>query len=69
MNKVKIKDNLHWIGVVDKDLKVFDVVMETQFGTSYNSYLLEPDEGCVIFETVKEQFAISAVGFPLGPTK
>jgi len=56
MNIVKIKDNLHWIGSVDKDLRVFDVVMETKFGTSYNSYLLETSEGAVIFETVKEKF-------------
>ena len=56
MNIVKIKDNLHWIGAVDKDLRIFDVVMETKFGTSYNSYLLETSEGAVIFETVKEKF-------------
>lgn len=56
MDIVKIKDNLHWIGSVDKDLRIFDVVMETKFGTSYNSYLLETSEGAVIFETVKEKF-------------
>ncbi len=56
MNVVNIKKNLHWIGAVDKDLRIFDVVMETKFGTSYNSYLLETSEGAVIFETVKEKF-------------
>lgn len=56
MKVMEIKDNLHWIGAVDKDLRIFDVVMETKFGTSYNSYLLETSEGAVIFETVKEKF-------------
>ena len=37
----QIKDDLYWIGVLDKELAVFDVVMETKYGTSYNSYLIK----------------------------
>lgn len=53
MSSVLIKDNLHWVGVQDHDLRVFDVVMNTQYGTSYNSYILKTDEGSVLFETAK----------------
>jgi NADH oxidase (H2O-forming) len=53
MASVKIKDNLYWVGVQDHDLRVFDVIMETEFGTSYNAYLLKTDEGAILFETAK----------------
>jgi len=53
MSSVLIKDNLYWVGVQDHDLRVFDVIMQTEYGTSYNSYLLKTDEGAVLFETAK----------------
>ena len=53
MSNVLIKDNLYWVGVQDHDLRVFDVIMQTEYGTSYNSYLLKTDEGSVLFETAK----------------
>jgi len=56
MEAIKIREDLYWIGIVDKDLEVFDVVMETEYGTSYNSYLLKTDEGVILFDTVKEKF-------------
>jgi flavorubredoxin/NADPH-dependent 2,4-dienoyl-CoA reductase/sulfur reductase-like enzyme len=56
MAAVKIKENLYWVGVQDHDLRVFDVVMETEYGTSYNSYLLKTPEYNVLFETAKLKF-------------
>ena len=53
MSSVKIKNDLYWVGVQDYDLRVFDVIMHTDYGTSYNSYLLKTDEGAVLFETAK----------------
>ncbi|RLD12524.1 MAG: hypothetical protein DRI44_00190 [Chlamydiae bacterium] len=53
MANVKISDNLFWVGVQDHDLKVFDVIMQTEYGTSYNSYLLKTDDGAILFETSK----------------
>ncbi len=55
MNCLPLLDNLYWIGVQDHDLEVFDIVMETKYGTSYNSYLLK-DEKTVLFETVKVKY-------------
>ena len=40
-NKIlKVTDDVKWIGVLDPDLVTFDVVMETKYGTTYNSYFI-----------------------------
>jgi flavorubredoxin/NADPH-dependent 2,4-dienoyl-CoA reductase/sulfur reductase-like enzyme/rubredoxin len=53
MANVKIKEDLYWVGVQDHELRVFDVIMETEFGTSYNAYLLKTKAGAILFETAK----------------
>lgn len=53
MKKLELKNNVTWIGALDPDLRVFDIIMETQFGTSYNSYLVKGEEKVALFETVK----------------
>ena len=53
---MKIKEltkDLFWVGNLDPDLRVFDIIMVTEFGTSYNSYLLKGSEKTVLFETSK----------------
>lgn len=40
MQSVKIKDGVYSVGVQDPDLEIFDIVMRTEYGTSYNSYLI-----------------------------
>lgn len=58
MNKpLKVLENLYWVGALDPDLKIFDIIMETKYGTTYNSYLLKGREKTVLFETVKDKFA------------
>ena len=37
---LEAKDNIYWVGALDKDLRTFDVIMRTEFGTTYNSYLV-----------------------------
>lgn len=56
MSAVKIHDNFYWVGAQDHKLRVFDVVMETQYGTSYNSYILKTAGFTILFETVKAKF-------------
>ncbi|MCK5844000.1 MAG: MBL fold metallo-hydrolase, partial [Victivallales bacterium] len=53
MSSKEIRKGLHWVGVQDHELRVFDVIMRTEYGTSYNAYLLKTDEGAVLFETAK----------------
>ena len=40
----------------DHDLRVFDIVMHSDWGTSYNAYAVRGAEGVALFETVKEKF-------------
>jgi flavorubredoxin len=55
-NKViKINEDVSWIGVLDPGLVTFDIVMQTKFGTTYNSYFINAEKKVVI-ETVKEPF-------------
>lgn len=55
MDTVKIKDDVYWVGVVDPELVVFDIVVPTEHGTTYNSYLVR-GEKIAIVDTVKAQF-------------
>lgn len=55
-NKIlKISNSVKWIGVLDKELRTFDIIMETKYGTTYNSYLINAQKKVVV-ETVKEKF-------------
>ena len=54
-NIIKVSEDVSWIGVVDNDLVSFDIVMETKFGTTYNSYFIDAGKKAVI-DTVKEAF-------------
>ncbi len=47
--------DVKWIGVPDPDLVTFDVVMETRYGTTYNSYFINADKKTIV-ETTKEKF-------------
>ena len=55
-NKVlPITDDVSWIGVLDPGLITFDIVMETKYGTTYNSYFINAEKKTII-ETTKEKF-------------
>ncbi|MGL5634680.1 MAG: FprA family A-type flavoprotein [Sarcina sp.] len=56
MNYTEIKNNLYWVGALDPELRVFDIIMHTPYGTSYNSYVLKGSEKTALFETVKAEF-------------
>lgn len=56
-NKViEITKDVSWIGILDYDIVTFDIVMETEYGTTYNSYFINADHKAII-ETAKEKFA------------
>ncbi len=61
-NKVlAVTNDVSWIGVLDPDLITFDVVMETRYGTTYNSYFIQAEKKCII-ETTKERFRDTFLG-------
>lgn len=51
----KLKDNIYSIGVLNPSLRVFDIIMKTEFGTTYNAYLIKGQKNALI-ETVHENF-------------
>ena len=51
-----VADGVSWIGSLDRELVTFDIVMETQFGTTYNSYFIDAGKKTII-DTVKKGFS------------
>lgn len=56
MQTLKLKENFYWTGIVDDKLRVFDIIMYTEFGTTYNSYVLKTEDKTILFETAKVKF-------------
>ncbi len=52
---LQITPDVSWIGILDYDIVTFDIVMETQYGTTYNSYFINAQKKAII-ETSKEKF-------------
>ena len=57
MQTLELKKDFHWAGILDKNLRVFDIIMETEFGTTYNSYILKTGGKTILFETAKAKFS------------
>ena len=56
MKTLKLRDGFYWAGIIDDNLRVFDIIMYTEFGTTYNSYVWKAGDKVVLFETAKEKF-------------
>ena len=52
---IDISQDVKWIGVLDYDIVTFDVVMETVYGTTYNSYFIGAEKKTIV-ETTKARF-------------
>ena len=55
MSSLKLKDNIYSVGVRDPELRVFDIIMYTKRGTTYNAYLID-DEKVALVDTVKNGY-------------
>ncbi|MEW9096207.1 MAG: FprA family A-type flavoprotein [Clostridiaceae bacterium] len=55
MGSIKLKDNIYWVGVKNPELRVFDIIMETKNGTTYNAYVID-DEKIAVLDAVKDGF-------------
>lgn len=56
MKSLKLREGFYWTGIVDESLRVFDIIMFTEFGTTYNSYVLKTGGKTILFETSKVKF-------------
>jgi flavorubredoxin len=57
MPTVTLAPNVHWVGAKDPDLAVFDIVIPTEYGTTYNAYLVRGSEKTALIDCVKRPFA------------
>lgn len=53
---IDVTGDVRWIGVLDFDIRTFDIVMHTDFGTTYNSYFINAEKKAII-EVAKEKFS------------
>jgi flavorubredoxin len=52
----EIADNVFWVGVKDRDRRLFDALIPLPEGSSYNSYLVKGTEKTVLIDTVNPGF-------------
>ncbi len=55
-DSLKVKDDIFWVGALDFDIRTFDVIMHTEYGTTYNSYLVKGKDKTAVIEAVKDKF-------------
>ena len=68
---LKIKDGLYWVGTLNPTLRVFDVIMKTEYGTTYNSYLIV-DEKVALIDVNRDAFTdvfLGKIGEVIDPAK
>jgi flavorubredoxin len=53
---IDITRDVKWIGILDYDIRTFDIVMETEYGTTYNSYFINAEKKAIV-EVAKEKFS------------
>ena len=51
-----ISEDVKWIGVLDHDIVTFDIVMNTEYGTTYNSYFINAEKKTIV-EAAKAKFS------------
>ena len=56
MGALLAKENIWYVGTQDPNLRVFDIIMHSDWGTSYNAYLVKGSEKTALFETSKLEF-------------
>lgn len=55
MKSVELAKNVFWVGALDPDLRIFDINVKTEYGTTYNAYLVKGDKTALI-DGVKSGF-------------
>ena len=53
---IDVTNDVKWIGILDYDIRTFDIVMHTDYGTTYNSYFINSEKKTII-EVAKEKFS------------
>lgn len=54
---LKLKEGIYYVGVQDENLRTFDIIMNTPYGTSYNAYIVKGKDKVAMIEAAKLGFA------------
>ena len=60
---MEIRPNIFSCGVQDPQLRVFDIIMSTPHGTSYNAFIVKGEEKTALIEAVKSPFWDEYLGY------
>ncbi len=53
---VDIGNEIYWVGALNPEMRRFDVIMETEFGSSYNSYIVKGDSKIALIDAVRDGY-------------
>jgi len=56
MPSCKVSNQIYSVGILNPNMRIFDVVMKTDFGTSYNSYIVKGTEKTALIEASHATF-------------
>ena len=56
MSAIQLREGVWSVGVLNPALRVFDIVMESRYGTSYNAYLVTGGEKTALIEAVHKDY-------------
>ncbi|WP_054693197.1 FAD-dependent oxidoreductase [Syntrophomonas palmitatica] len=56
MAVIPMKEGVYWVGVRDPELRIFDLVMTAEHGTSYNAYLVKGSQKTTLIEVCEDKF-------------
>ncbi len=51
-----LRPGIHWVGALDWDRRLFDELVPTPDGTTYNAYLVRGSQGTALIDTVEPHF-------------
>lgn len=53
----QIKPNIYSVGILNPNLRIFDIIMPTKFGTSYNSYLIKDGDQTILIDGCHDSYS------------
>jgi flavorubredoxin len=52
----KVTKDIYSVGVLNPNMRIFDIVMRTEYGTSYNSYIVKGSNKIALIDGCHEMF-------------
>ncbi len=63
MSAIKLKEGIYSVGVLNPNLRVFDIIMKTDYGTTYNAYIVKGKDKTALIDVSHakyfEEFALN----------